>query len=133
MVLLLIVLSSCRSTEKLVTPTSENDLASPAAIISISTTPSPAKFSSGWVTFTNGNEQIYDIALDQNGHLWAASQGGLVKWNTSNNTYKKFTTADGLPTNRIDSVFVTNDGIVWVGAWGVFQVLTEINGKLIKI
>ena len=118
-VLLVIVLSSCGSAEKLVTPTGVNDSASPTVITPTSTsTPPPATFPSGWITFTNANEQIGDIALDPNGYLWAASQGGLVKWNTSNGTYKKFTTADGLPANRIDAVFVAKDGTVWVGVLG---------------
>jgi hypothetical protein len=54
-------------------------LASPTAITPTSiSAPSPAMFSSGWITFTNANEWIGDIALDPNGNLWAASQGGLV-------------------------------------------------------
>jgi ligand-binding sensor domain-containing protein len=98
-----------------VKPTLQPSLAS-----TITSTPAlpKAKFPSGWTTYTNANENVGDIAFDQHGFLWAASQGGLVKWNTSNGTYKKFTTADGLPANRIDAVFVAKNGTVWVGVLG---------------
>jgi ligand-binding sensor domain-containing protein len=75
-------------------------------------------FPPGWVSYTNANENILDIAFDQNGYLWAASRGGLVRWNVDDGTYRKFTTADGLPSNEITAVLPARDGTLWVATRG---------------
>jgi ligand-binding sensor domain-containing protein len=71
-------------------------------------------FPPGWVSYTNGNIDIIDLDYDPRGYLWAASQGGVVRWNLQDNSYIKFTTIDGLPSNEIKSILVAKDGTVWV-------------------
>jgi ligand-binding sensor domain-containing protein len=83
---------------------------------SIITIPSNVSPPIGWTSFTNANEMVNDLAFDNDGHLWVTSQGGLVMWDIASRTYKKYTTADGLPSNRIGSIFITKEGIIWVGS-----------------
>ncbi len=75
---------------------------------------SNSAFSQGtWTNFTNGNG-IWDIAIQKN-YLWCATYGGLVKWNTQDMTYKKFTTVDGLNETNVFSVAIGENDIVWAG------------------
>ncbi|GAL82289.1 hypothetical protein JCM19274_1603 [Algibacter lectus] len=45
------------------------------------------------------SNHIYKIAQDQKGFLWFATAKGLVKYN--GNTFKVFTTKDGLANNDV--------------------------------
>ena len=50
-----------------------------------SNTPTPPVFApSEWVTYTN-SDRIYAMAFDGEGMLWAATNGGIVKWNLERN------------------------------------------------
>ena len=69
-----------------------------------------------WTTYTKP-ESINDIAAD-GVYLWCATTSGLVKWNTADSTYTVYTTSDGLPENRIETVDVAPNGIVWCGTRG---------------
>jgi len=106
------------------TPTSTN-----VPVPSVTALPHKTNFSPGWTTFTNANEMINGLAFDQDGYLWAASRGGLVKWNITNGTYRKYTTADDLPANRIDAVFVAKNGTLWIGASGGISSFTSAESK----
>lgn len=134
LILTSIFLLGCSNAISTVEPahTAISPLATPISPTSapIATKVSVASFPSGWTTFTNANERIGDLAFDQNGYLWAASQGGLVKWDLSNGTYQKIMTADGLPSNRIDSVLVAKDGTLWVSASGS---ISSFDGKSWKV
>ncbi len=58
---------------------------------------------------------VRDIAVDQEGALWFASERGLVRWNGSQATW--FTKQEGLPDNRVNCVLVTRAGALWAGTW----------------
>ena len=73
--------------------------------------PSPAQ--DRWVNFTS-TKSINRITLDGD-HLWAATTGGVINWDTGNGTYEKYTTAEGLPHNFVRTVAVDPDGNKWFG------------------
>ncbi len=66
-----------------------------------------------WQTFTNGN-YIYDLAIDGN-TLWAATEGGVVKWDMTAGTYVKYTNLDGLGNIRVNTVAIDSAGNKWFG------------------
>jgi ligand-binding sensor domain-containing protein len=79
----------------------------------------PTGFSTGWFTYgKNSNEWVQDLSFDSNGFLWAATDGGLVKWNPIDGTYQKFTRANDLPSSQVTGVYVDSDGVVWIGTAG---------------
>lgn len=48
-------------------------------------------------------------------HIWMATSGdGLVEYSITNNTTKKYTTNEGLPSNFLNSILV-DDGFIWIG------------------
>jgi ligand-binding sensor domain-containing protein len=57
---------------------------------------------------------VNDIAFDKEGMMWVATDGGVMRWNLSDDSYTKFTSEDGLGGNSIDSMLVAADGSVWV-------------------
>lgn len=67
-----------------------------------------------WTTYTNMNysKQI----LLRNGYLWVATTGGLVKFNLSDETYRKITNVEGLGGNYLYSLAVDTAGTFWFGA-----------------
>jgi ligand-binding sensor domain-containing protein len=67
-----------------------------------------------WTTYTNMNysKQV----LLRNGYLWVATTGGLVKFDLSDETYRKITTVEGLGGNYLYSLAVDTSGTFWFGA-----------------
>jgi ligand-binding sensor domain-containing protein len=66
-----------------------------------------------WQVFTSAN-QVNDLAV-QGGILWAATEGGLVRWDIEKRTYAKYTTLNGLPSTSVNTVDVGSDGALWLG------------------
>jgi PAS domain S-box-containing protein len=56
---------------------------------------------------------IADLAFEPDGTAWFAVSDGVYRYDGY--TWKRFTTADGLPSNFVRSVTVTAAGQVWVG------------------
>lgn len=93
----------------------------------------PVYFRSGWVTYTNVND-VNDISFAPDGYLWAATIGGVVRWDTANKAYIKYSTENGLPSNNISTILVDSKGIIWIGTqrgeianfsgkkWTVYQI-----------
>lgn len=93
----------------------------------------PVYFQSGWITYTNVND-VNDISFAPDGYLWAATIGGVVRWDTANKAYIKYSTENGLPSNNISTILADSKGIVWVGTqqgeiasfndekWTVYQI-----------
>lgn len=48
------------------------------------------------------DKAITSIALDSTGHLWLATQNGLVAYNLQKKTFSHFTTSDGLLSNKMN-------------------------------
>jgi ligand-binding sensor domain-containing protein len=71
----------------------------------------------GWTSYTNANF-VNTVAFDHDGSLWAATSGGVVRWDLDDGAYTKYTTAAGLVDNQVEAVTVAPDGIVWFGTRG---------------
>lgn len=60
---------------------------------------------------------VNDVAYNPvDGMFWVAfDTGGLASVDVENRTWKHYTTVDGLPSDIVYSVAVTQSGVVWVG------------------
>ncbi|MCJ7458229.1 MAG: hypothetical protein MUP17_04480 [candidate division Zixibacteria bacterium] len=67
-----------------------------------------------WATYTNMNYSKQILLKD--GYLWVATTGGLVKFNLSDETYRKITNVEGLGGNYLYSLAVDTAGTFWFGA-----------------
>lgn len=96
-----------------VTQASESNLNPLRTVLQPTATPTPllamadaldfqTPLESGWSVLSNGN-QIHDLTISET-TIWAATSGGVVAWNRGNNSATKFTTFDGLQTNRTTTV-----------------------------
>jgi ligand-binding sensor domain-containing protein len=63
--------------------------------------------------YTSGNK-IAKMVYTGNSII-CATAGGVVFWDTRTMTYKKYTYADGLPSNNVTSIALAPDGKVWCG------------------
>jgi len=65
-------------------------------------TPEPAA-ELGWRMYTNGN-YVHQIALDDDGILWAATGGGVIAWDLASGDAQGYTVLDGLPANDVHTI-----------------------------
>lgn len=56
------------------------------------------------------------LFIDQAGRLWVGHDQGLSR--LDGQRWTKWTTADGLPDNRVNTLAQDLDGFLWVGTWG---------------
>jgi streptogramin lyase len=70
-----------------------------------------------WKSYTS-KRQIRDILADRRDTslYWIATSGGLLFYNPSLNTFREFTTSEGLRTNNITAIACGNNGAVWIGS-----------------
>ena len=66
----------------------------------------------------NANE-IYSIALDQQGRIWAGTDAGIAicNWDGNLKQVKQLTVADGLPDNIVYQLEPDNKGNIWIGMY----------------
>ena len=63
------------------------------------------------------NKGLTDIYPDKKGNWWLAAMNGLILFNEKEQTFKRFTTADGLIQNDINAtLFCTDQGKMIIGA-----------------
>ncbi len=66
-----------------------------------------------WTAYTDGDD-VNDLAVDPTtGDVWAATQGGAVKWDPRTGTYMLYTMQDGLAATRVDRVTADMAGNRW--------------------
>jgi ligand-binding sensor domain-containing protein len=66
-----------------------------------------------WKNFTSMKEVR---SLTRNGlTFWAATSGGLFGWNSSNNSYQRYTNAEGLQSTDLTALGIDSNGNVWTG------------------
>lgn len=75
-------------------------------------TPSPAG-TGDWRTFTD-MKSIRFLASD-GATLWAATAGGLFRFDPADSSYEKYINSDGLSSNDVTAVTVDVQGRIWVG------------------
>lgn len=57
---------------------------------------------------------MYDLVIDREGYLWGRGYGTIIRWNTREGTYQEFGTAQGLPANFANKIFLGPSGEVWL-------------------
>lgn len=67
-----------------------------------------------WKAFTSKNN-VNNIDL-KNNELWAATTGGVFSYDIVNNSYGEFTTVHGLKTTDVSSIYLDEQGNIWIGA-----------------
>ena len=61
---------------------------------------------------------VRSVKQDHSGSLWVGTQeGGLLLFNTSTGTYRRFTTKDGLPGNSILRILEDKRGDLWLSTY----------------
>lgn len=66
-----------------------------------------------WTAFTSVNF-VNDLLVDGE-TVWAATNGGLARWDAASAKALKLTTADDLPSNTVTALGVDAGGALWVG------------------
>ncbi|MHB9027763.1 MAG: ligand-binding sensor domain-containing protein [Candidatus Latescibacterota bacterium] len=70
-------------------------------------------------TIKNIRRLIYSpFIVSQGQYLWYGTDRGLVRRDSETGAERRFTTADGLPSNTVKCAAVSPDGSVWVGTAG---------------
>lgn len=58
---------------------------------------------------------VTDIFEDSKGNLWFATEGGLSKFNAKERNFKRYTTANGFPSNVIYNLEEDEENKLWIG------------------
>ncbi len=66
------------------------------------------------VTAAGRINEVEDLALATDGYLWAATRGGVVRWDLATRTPLVFTESDGLPVRSVSAIAAAPDGSIWV-------------------
>jgi len=74
----------------------------------------PVSVSAKWQTLSSGN-QVLDLLVDGN-EVWAATTGGVVRWNADEGTYRRYTTLDGLASNTVKEIVRDGQGNIWAAS-----------------
>ncbi|MHB1294204.1 MAG: ligand-binding sensor domain-containing protein [Anaerolineae bacterium] len=61
-------------------------------------------------------------------NLWAATRGGVVRWNTQSGQHRLYTIQDGLASQAVQGVACDRDGHIWVG-YSDHATWTEFDGQ----
>jgi signal transduction histidine kinase/ligand-binding sensor domain-containing protein/DNA-binding response OmpR family regulator len=76
------------------------------------------------------NDKINALYTDSKGRLWVCTSKGLNLLDDGSNTFRVFTTADGLPNNVVQSIVEDGEGMLWVSTQkGIASLRLEANGK----
>jgi ligand-binding sensor domain-containing protein len=73
-----------------------------------------ASLRSHFTSYTNANF-VRALLVAQDGTLWSGGSGGVVAWNVTDGTYKKYTSEDGLDGNSVNAIAQAPDGALWFG------------------
>ncbi|RMF03957.1 MAG: hypothetical protein D6772_01375, partial [Bacteroidetes bacterium] len=65
------------------------------------------------------SEDIYDLKLDPEGHIWAASDAGicLLRWREDTKDIRQINSSHGLPDDIVTKLLPHPDGGCWVGTY----------------
>jgi len=67
------------------------------------------------VTFSNLN-YVFEL-IEDNEYIWAATFGGVVKFDKDGNLLKCYTISDGLVNNNVRSINIDHEGNKWFSCW----------------
>lgn len=79
---------------------------------------------------------LFDLFSDSHGNIWIASfGGGLIRLNPQDGSYdlSRFTSADGLPSDRIIALSSDHDHKLWIGTYDAGAARVDLSDKGKKI
>jgi ligand-binding sensor domain-containing protein len=85
-----------------------------------------------WKNYTNTNE-VRKIAVSGSS-LWAATSGGLYKYDLNTKGFTTYTKSEGLSSQDLTALAIDKNGLIWVGSSeGYINVLNPSEGTVQKI
>ncbi len=63
---------------------------------------------------TLAHDRVYSVYVDRSGAVWAATYGGLDRFNPADRSFVHYTVRDGLPANTTLGVLEDDRGYLWV-------------------
>ncbi|MGM0613145.1 MAG: ligand-binding sensor domain-containing protein, partial [Bacteroidota bacterium] len=61
-----------------------------------------------------GHNRVYSVYEDSNGNIWVATSGGLNKFISEEEGFKRYTKDDGLPNNVVYAILEDRSGNLWL-------------------
>ena len=78
------------------------------------------------------NVKVRDIAQSPEGHVWIATRSGLIRYDPINDiaalAAKNSDDENSLPTNELNTLFISEEGILWLGTVDKGVVYTNVKG-----
>ncbi|MFP4058922.1 MAG: PKD domain-containing protein [Bacteroidales bacterium] len=71
------------------------------------------------------DDNVREMAVDQNGVLWVTTPSGIGKYDGA--AWTSFTEANGLPGNDAGAIFIDDNNRKWIGTHGNISCLTDTN------
>jgi len=69
-----------------------------------------------WRNYTNGN-YVYGVAA-RGDFIWAATSGGVVRWDRRDGSHVKYTPTEGVADSRMTAATIDGEGHVWLATEG---------------
>lgn len=60
-------------------------------------------------------EGVISFVRDRNGRFWIGRRNGMEFFDPADHTFKHYSIADGLPSNVVNSILITEKGDLWLG------------------
>ncbi len=106
----------------------------PTPTVTIETPTSIPDVSASGLPTTGFINEVSDLALASDGTVWAATRGGVVRWDKGASSPMVYGEGDGLPAADVNQIVVAADGTVWAAGdrWVAFydetwQVVGAVN------
>lgn len=86
-----------------------------------------------WKSYTSKRE-VRAVALNKSNEIWAATSGGLFKYNITDNSFQEFTPSEGLHTLDLTALVIDDHNDLWIGgADGYIHRYTPVTGEWLYI
>ncbi|MCH8330387.1 MAG: histidine kinase [Bacteroidetes bacterium] len=80
-----------------------------------------------FISFSTGDglaqSQVRSVYMDSRGYLWAATNGGLSRYNGL--TFENYYSQDGLSGNQVNDILEDNNGNIWIATENGLDVLIQ--------
>jgi ligand-binding sensor domain-containing protein len=91
------------------------ELPAPPALVSVRPTPATPVLHPQWTSYTQAN--FANDLLRMEDDLWAATDGGVLRWDLAEGTCVKYTPEHGLASNFVSFIAVDGEGVLWFGTY----------------
>jgi hypothetical protein len=91
------------------------ELPAPPALVSVRPMPATSVLHPQWTSYTQAN--FANDLLRMEDDLWAATDGGVLRWDLAEGTCVKYTPEHGLASNFVSAIAVDGEGVLWFGTY----------------